>query len=701
MNAGATAVVVGPRSRSDGGGPVVRRDVNAVALLTIAAAAVLLAVPAVTTSLAGEMPYQRIHAGYPGADIAIGTTISRSLADAAAIVTVGALAALLFLRDVFAARAQDLGDQFELRVLRMSAAVWSIAAAASVMFELFDANGVRPSELSAGGAAIAAQPGLADLIPSLFEASSLAWTVSFVGSGLVAISSWFVERWTGLLIPLWAACVAVLAPVAVGQILVGPGHDLGSDAGYFQTLAVAVGLGTVLVSAIRLASGRFLPIATLRRRFLICAVALSVVLVTDPVLARFKLQGEGAWESPTAWQVYARGAVTVTLLSLAITAWALWRVGRLTDKGITRIVGAAALAAALWIGITVAMDRIPPPQYFVPTSIPQNFLGFDVDAAPTALVLFTHWRPNLLLSGLAVAGVGLYLLAVRTLHRRGDRWPAGRTFSWVVGWSVVVVASGSGFGKYSAADFGIHMVVHMSLNMLAPLLLVLGGVVTLVMRATQAGGERAAGLHEWTTSVLHWRVLRFVYNPLLVFAVFIGSYYGLYFSGLFEAMVRYHWAHQLMNLHFLAVGYLYYGLVIGVDRPPRPLPHVGKLGFVLAAMPFHAFFGVILMSSSLIVAENFYRTLDLPWADLAASQYLAGGVAWAAGELPLMIVVVVLGIQWARQDAKEAKRKDRHLDSGLDDEFEEYNRMLERLASRESVQPGQPAKTPQLKETHG
>ena len=41
-----------------------------------------------------------------------------------------------------------------------------------------------------------------------------------------------------------------------------------------------------------------------------------------------------------------------------------------------------------------------------------------------------------------------------------------------------------------------------------------------------------------------------------------------------------------MNVHFLIVGYLYYSLIIGVDRPPRPLPHIGKLGYVLAAMAF-------------------------------------------------------------------------------------------------------------------
>ena len=154
-----------------------------------------------------------------------------------------------------------------------------------------------------------------------------------------------------------------------------------------------------------------------------------------------------------------------------------------------------------------------------------------------------------------------------------------------------------------------------------------------------------------------------------------------------------------MNIHFLAVGYLFYGLVIGVDRPPRPLPPIGKLGFVLAAMPFHAFFGVILMTSPTPLAENFYRTLDFAWmGDLMTQQYLGGGVAWAGGELPLLIVIVALGIQWARQDQREAKRKDRHLDTGVDDEFEAYNRMLAELSDRSARNSGPTLPTPPVKD---
>ena len=280
--------------------------------------------------------------------------------------------------------------------------------------------------------------------------------------------------------------------------------------------------------------------------------------------------------------------------------------------------------------------------------------------------------------------------AILRLRRRGDAWPLGRVVAWTLGWLVIVVVTSSGIGRYSTAQFSTHMILHMSLNMLGPILLVMGGPITLALRVAPAHrpGE-PAGLHEWINAVMGWPFLRHLYNPLFVWIEFVGSYWLLYFTNIFNLALRYHWAHQLLDLQFVFIGYLFYGLVIGVDKPPRSLPHIGKLGLVFAAMPFHAFFGVIVMSQSTIIAKEFYNYLDLPWmTNLKSDQYLGGGIAWAAGELPLLIVIIALITQWAKQDARLAKRTDRHLDSGIDDSFEAYNAMLTGLANRREVPRG-------------
>lgn len=656
--------------------PVLRR----VAALLVAGVLLLGVVPPVGIAVAlGEEPYTRIFVGYPGVDVAIVTTVLLVGAQLGILTAGGALIQLLFLGDATARRARVVADGFELSLLRGAAGLWAVCAGALVLFEALDSNGTPLARLADPGA-----------LPFLWEASYApqAWTISLLAALIVLSASFFVRRWTGLLVPLWATVIAMLAPVVSGQVLVGPDHDFGSDAAIFQVVIGNAFLGSVLVATMRVVSGRLVPLVTLHRLFAFGAVALPVLVGTDAVITVFELAGSGITASLTGWLFLAGFGGLAVIAGGLVVAAVLARAGRLRSGSLTTLLVVSSLAVLGRVGVGAAMTRQPPPQYFVPTSIEQVFLGFEVPDAPTVRVLFGQWRPNLLFLGIAATAVGVYLLAVRTLHRRGDRWPVGRTAAWVAGWAVVVFVTSSGFGKYSAPDFGVHMIVHMSLNMLAPGLLVLGGVVTLLLRATRSERGGPAGWHDWLTWVLNWRVMQALYNPLIVFMVFIGSYYGLYLTGLFGDYMRFHWAHQLMNLHFLVVGYLYYSLIIGVDRPPRPLPHIGKLGYVLAAMPFHAFFGVILMTGTDIIAETFYGYLDVPWADLQAQQYLGGGVAWAGGEIPLMIVIIVLGIQWSRQDAREARRGDRHIDTGRDDEFAAYNRLLQRLADRDAERPG-------------
>lgn len=629
--------------------------------------------PIVLTIQTGATPYDMLLTAYPGMDVAVMTAFGQALGDISSMVTFGALLYLLFFRDARGKGAVRLHESFELTVLRFASGTWGTVSVAMIVLESFDSSGVPFARLGESGA-----------LAFLYEASAFprAWTVSLFAAVLIFFTSMFATRWTGLLIGLWASCFGILAPVVVGQILVGPNHDFGSDAGIYQTLLTNALFGVILIAALRVTFVNTITQEISTRIRWLLLVGIPVIVASDLLLAWFKLAGTSLFDSVTGWQVVARWVCLGVLIGALI-------IGRIIQKRrdfhgpVAWSLTFATIGIMGWVGVTAAMTRFPPPHYFLPTSISQVFMGFEVADPPSMIVWFTHWRPNILFIMLAIAAVMIYLWAVRVLRERRDKWPLGRTISWVAGWFVVVFATSSGFGKYSAPDFGTHMIVHMSLNMLAPILLAMGGVITLLLRATRSDSSRPVGLHDWVTWVLHWKVLRIVYNPLFVFVLFVSSYYGLYFSGIFGEYMRFHWAHQLMNVHFLIAGYLFYSLVIGVDRPPRPLPHIGKLGFVLAAMPFHAFFGVILMSSDgEIIAENFYLYLGLPWTNLQASQYLGGGVAWAGGEIPLLLVIVVLGIQWSRQDAKESRRKDRHMDTGRNEEFDDYNKMLERLANR-------------------
>lgn len=338
------------------------------------------------------------------------------------------------------------------------------------------------------------------------------------------------------------------------------------------------------------------------------------------------------------------------------------------------------------IGIAVALARTPPPPLrYLPGQVELE-LGYPIGEPPTLLNLLTAWRFDLIFGTLAIVLAVLYLLGVRRLIARGDHWPMGRVVAWLAGCAVLLFATSSGIGRYAPAMFSVHMEVHMMLSMLAPVLLVLGGPVLLALRALPvAGKDKAPGPREWLLAMVRSPLTRFLTNPIVALVLFVGSFYVLYFSGLFDWALDKHWAHLLMNAHFLLVGYIFYWPVIGIDPSPRRLPHIARLGMVFASLPFHAFFGVILMNMQTVIGEQFYQRLGLPWtADLLSDQRLGGGIAWAAGELPLLIVLVALLIQWARADDREARREDRRADTEGDEDREAYNAMLKKLSDRSS-----------------
>jgi putative copper resistance protein D len=156
--------------------------------------------------------------------------------------------------------------------------------------------------------------------------------------------------------------------------------------------------------------------------------------------------------------------------------------------------------------------------------------------------------------------------------------------------------------------------------------------------------------------------------------LFAGSPFLLYFTGLFDAAVRFHWAHTAIGGYFLIVGALFFWPIIGVDDPPRPLPNLPRLGMLLAAMPFDSVFAAILMTTPTVVGngaagDDMYSSLGLPWvSSLLGDQRAAGLLALIIGEASLLIAIVALLTRWSSLD-------DRSDDAGLLD----YQPMLDRL----------------------
>jgi len=281
-----------------------------------------------------------------------------------------------------------------------------------------------------------------------------------------------------------------------------------------------------------------------------------------------------------------------------------------------------------------------------------------------------------------VLALALYGWAAVRLWRRGDRWPVGRLVAFVAGVLTVVVAMCTGLNDYGMVMFSVHMVQHMIISMVSPILLLLGAPVTLALRALPAAGRGRKGPRELLVALLHSRYMRFITHPVFTIPLFIASLYGLYFTPLFDFLMGSKVGHIAMMVHFLAVGLVFFWPIMGVDPGPHRPGYVMRMLELFAGMPFHAFFGIALMMASAPMVGTFEHPPGSLGIDALSDQNAAGGIAWAFSEVPSVIVLVALVYQWYKSDQRQARRDDRTADRDGDQELAAYNAYLASLQAR-------------------
>ncbi|KGI69068.1 cytochrome c oxidase assembly protein [Mycolicibacterium rufum] len=617
----------------------------------------------------------------PGPVTTYGLPFVKAAGELAAVIAAGSFLFAAFMVPPQANGVLDVAGYRALRTGTAAAGIWTVCAVLMVPLTVSDISGQPLSSRLSPGAIWS----VADLIDI---AGAWRWTALF--AAVVTVVSIPVLRWSWTPV-LFGGALATLLPLALtGHSSSGGAHDVATNSLLVHLIAGAVwagGLLALLAHALRSGDHAYLAARRFSAVALWCFVAMAISGVINALV---RLRPEDLMQTRYGWLVLAK---IVALVTLGFLGWRQRRSGvaALAENpgaraALIRLALVEAVVFGLTFGIAVALGRTPPPPpRSVDLSIPAVEIGYDLAGPPTAARLLFDWRFDLMFGTAALVAAVVYLAAVRRLRRRGDAWPVGRVVAWLLGCLVLLLATSSGIGRYMPAMFSMHMIAHMLLSMLAPILLVLGAPMTLALRALPtAGRNEPPGPREWLLAALHSRFSRVLTNPFVATALFIVGFYGLYFGGIFDAVVGSHAAHLAMNLHFLLSGYLFYWVVIGIDPTPRPLPPIAKLGMVFASLPLHAFFGVVLMGTNTAIGGDFYRSLALPWhTDLLGDQRLGGAIAWAAGEVPLVVVLIALFVQWRRSDDRTARRLDRAADRDDDADLAAYNAMLAELARRD------------------
>ncbi|MEU0287155.1 cytochrome c oxidase assembly protein [Streptomyces sp. NPDC052492] len=309
--------------------------------------------------------------------------------------------------------------------------------------------------------------------------------------------------------------------------------------------------------------------------------------------------------------------------------------------------------------------------------------GMTMDLPPFTLGRGLAWSADPFFLVACLLGLALYGWGVVRLVRRGDKWPVGRTVSFAAGVLSIMLVMCTALNDYGMVMFSVHMVQHMVISMVSPILLLLGAPITLALRALPPAAVRGSkGPRELLLMLLHSRYMRVVTHPLFTIPMFIASLYALYFTPLFDFLMGSAVGHAVMMVHFLAVGLVFFWPIMGVDPGPHRPGHLMRMLELFAGMPFHAFFGIALMMASTPMVTTFQDPPASLGIDTLSDQNAAGGIAWAFSEVPSVLVLIALLFQWYASDQRQARRKDRAADRDGDKELEAYNAYLASLNAR-------------------
>lgn len=268
--------------------------------------------------------------------------------------------------------------------------------------------------------------------------------------------------------------------------------------------------------------------------------------------------------------------------------------------------------------------------------------------APHDLWQAWNWDPWLLL-GLTLAGYG-YSRGVCALWRgagvgRGVAWRQLWLFG--LGMAALVVALISPLDALSEALFSAHMIQHMVLIYIAPLLLVLGAPPVLWIWALPRAWRRPT-THWWRASLWHrlWGYLR---HPMAVWSLFGIALWVWHAPALYQAAVLNRAIHVLEHSSFFGTSLLFCWLLVhGRGQPStKGAASEGAVLLVLFTTALHSGLLGALLTFAATPLYPVYRLGVIEWGlTLLTDQQLAGVIMWIPVGFFYLGAMLILVARW-------------------------------------------------------
>jgi cytochrome c oxidase assembly factor CtaG len=272
--------------------------------------------------------------------------------------------------------------------------------------------------------------------------------------------------------------------------------------------------------------------------------------------------------------------------------------------------------------------------------MPASVLVADPSVPLTASTAFTEWEfAPVVTAGIAVFAA-LYVWGMWRVRRRHPThpWSLIRATSYFLGLVTIVVATQSSVGAYDDELFSVHMVQHLLLIMVAPVFLVAGRPITLLLHASRNP------VHRWTLIVIRSRIMTALTCPPVAASIYAIVIIGTHLTGFMNVTLEHEQVHNAEHLLYLFAGYIYFLPLLGSEPIRWKMSFPTRFLLLALSMPIDTFVGVVLLQANhelFSAYANSGRTWGpSPLADL----HTGGAIMWVGGDAIMFILVLCVFI---------------------------------------------------------
>lgn len=207
---------------------------------------------------------------------------------------------------------------------------------------------------------------------------------------------------------------------------------------------------------------------------------------------------------------------------------------------------------------------------------------------------FSEW---LLFLCVALIGAAC-VFALLVLGKRKRVWNPLNTIAFFVGIVMVLIAFSPNLMMRGHDSIKVHMIQHILAGMFAPIFLVLGRPVTIMLSVIPTKIARKF------TAILGSPVFLFLSHPLVSFVLNIGGMFVLYLTDLYATALNNPALHFAIHIHLLLAGYVFTWSIIGLDPVPQRPGFKMKVAVVFLSIACHTFLAKFMYAFNFPLTTN-------------------------------------------------------------------------------------------------